>query len=343
MNNITAGLDFRADMRAACLKPLPDQRFLVKSCETADKFAVCIAMPDAQVLVKPTSEIDQDDIDIAWDCRGELGVITSKIKRDKILEQIQINQVHIQAIDIESEAIARALRILCDVVHEIFGILYGNHEKFYLSVFKNQQKIFFHQENIPDNIETEMLEIVVSRSFKLFETKYPDCKLTASQCYLIGEQVEVLKSNWGIVPDITQKLNFESQDFQEKFKKENTQWLLACGLALWDKKSSWNLMPWRESEKQAERKNLIRQAIKVILCGLCAVLIAHSLFILALYFQHQDQIIVDKKIEALQAQVAVFNQTGQEIRLLQSQINEHKKEKKSEKKDEDKEGEKYEK
>jgi len=327
------GLDFRAPIRIACLKALSDKRFLVTHCEVIDNLAWCspdvsqfinITLPDTHILNKSVIEADKNNIennmDMVWDRRGESGVMTSREKRDKILAQFQQHHLNIHAIDIESEAIARALRVLCDVTDQYMGILfYDHHQKIYLSIFKDQQKIFFHQENITDNHQ-DNIDIIIKRAFKLFESRYDNpIEIPQLKVYIIGEYPEEF-TKWGIVPDITQKLNFESESHQERFKKENTQWLLACGLCLWDKKSSWNLMPWRESDKREERKNLFKLMIKVILSGMGVVLLAHSLILLTLYFQDAHNSGLDEKIQKLNTQALAVNQAEQEINTLQSRI-----------------------
>lgn len=325
------GLDFRVPIRTVCLKVLPDKRFLVTHCEIADNLVQCssdisqsinIALPDILILNKTGVNIktDENNIDTAWDCRGEFSIITSRAKRDKILAQFQEHQINIHAIDVESEAIARALRILCDISDQYMGILYFDHHKklLYLCVFKDQEKIFFHQENILDNTQDNR-DIIIRRAFKLFETGFHTIQISQLQCYILGECPEDMKK-WGIVPDVSQKLNFESDRCQEKFKKENTQWLLACGLSLWDKKTSWNLMPWRESDKRKERKTLFKQFLRVILYGLGVVLLAHGLILLALHFQDEHNSVLDEKIQKLNTQASTVNQLEQKINTLQSHI-----------------------
>lgn len=323
------GLDFRAPIRIVCLKALPDKRFLVTHCEVIDHLAQCsldvsqfinIALPDIAVLNKGISETNENNTDRVWDRRGESGVMTSREKRDKILAQFQQHHLNIHAIDIESEAIARALRILCDVTDQYMGILfYDYHKKIYLSIFKDQQKIFFHQENMSDNHQ-DNIDNIIKRAFKLVEARYDNpIEISQLKVYIIGECPKEL-SKWGIVPDITQKLNFELESHQDRFKKENTQWLLACGLSLWDKKSSWNLMPWRESDKRKERKILFKQIVKVMLYGLGIVLLTHGLILSALHFQDEHNSVLDEKIQKMNTKALAVNQAEQEINTLRSRI-----------------------
>ncbi len=151
------GLDFRSPVRVVCLKALPDKRFSVTHCEVMDNLAqytldvsllINIALPDIQILNQIVIQGDKSVANMAWDSRDELSVMTTMEKRDKILDQFPRHHLKIHALDIESEAIARALRILCDVSNQYMGILNYDHHKLYLSVFKNDYKIFFHQENI---------------------------------------------------------------------------------------------------------------------------------------------------------------------------------------------------
>jgi type IV pilus assembly protein PilN len=311
------GLDFRQPVRAVCLENLPDNRFFVRSYETKDALAqlscaassVIIAFPDSQIL--PLSPMLTSTV--LWDKRDGKGVMFPKEKADKILRLLRTQQLKIKAIDIESEAIFRGLYLLCEVKNKPIAILYSDKSTVWISVFADQHKIFFYQENLQDNNK----EVIIQRGLKLFETQLP--KIIIETSYAVGECADEI-SHLGKIVDITQKLDFEPALDQARFKAENTQWLLACGLSLWNEKSGWNLLPWRETQKHDNKKNFFIFLLKIFLYGAFAVLLLHGLLSTAVYFQHRKNTIAEEKIARLNIQAQPVNQIIQKNAVLNLQL-----------------------
>jgi type IV pilus assembly protein PilN len=321
------GLDFRKPVRSICLEDLPDNlldnQFLVKSCEIKEDLSqlsscvspVTIALPDISVLNMSNTDISdkKNHANIIWDQRDDKGMMFPKEKADKLLSLLKQHPLVIHAIDIESEAIARALRQLCDVNNKYFAILYLDNNSLWISIFKEYRKIFFYQENILDNNQ----EMIIMRGLKLFKIEFPE--LVIENYYAVGGCADKI-SNWGKIPDITKKLKFTSDLDKQLLTTDNTQWLLACGLSLWHKKSSWNLLPWRDREKKEGKKILFKYILKVILYSCGVILLLHGLLLLALHLQDEHNSVLDEKIVKLNTSAQTVNLAQLKINLLQSHI-----------------------
>lgn len=198
---------------------------------------------------------------------------------EKTLLSFQEQDIDIHAVDIESNVLARALQLLCDIKDKTFAILYITSHKISFSIFENFQKIFFYSENIFNHNIKE----IIHRAFKISDIIYQNC-------YVIGEYPE--SSEWGIIPDLSQKLKFNSLEDEQLFKKENTRWLLACGLSLWNKEGCINLLS--QPKNKSLNLNLNKSKLKIMIIFL---LLIFSLFI---YFFPRHQTPQPSKITELE-------------------------------------------
>jgi hypothetical protein len=198
-------------------------------------------------------------------------------KLDKILLYFQEQNIPLHAVSIETDTIARALRLLCEITEKCFAILYITQHKVSFSIFENFQKIFFYGECIYNNNIKE----IIHRAFKISEVQYQNC-------YVIGEHVDALE--WGSVPDISKNLRFNSIAEEQQFKKENTKWLLACGLSLWNKKTSNNLIV--DQQHKAHHKTKL---IKIIILFLCFTSLIFVVLLAMPHKQKQPIILIPQK------------------------------------------------
>lgn len=313
------GLDFRDPIRAIQLVSLPENRFLVKRCEIYTHlsqiphtaFPCIIAFPDIQVLSRSTSAKNLFS-DAAQDHRGSARRLLHQKNLHTVLQQFKPHAIRLHAADIESEAIARALTMLCDIPEKCFALLYQDCTHLWMSVFREHQKIFFHQENSHDNSD-----LIIQRALKLFRQQFPQHEI--QQHYVIGDTEKI--AHWGKIPDITSTLDFDSSVQAQKWQDISpTHWLLACGLSLWEKKSSWNLLPWREQEKQAKRKHLRKHLFAWTASAISVVLLAHGLMWLSLHVEKNRTHRLAENIRILQTKALPSTLAQQEIQQLQTRL-----------------------